>query len=111
MSEYLFIYRGGQRPQSPQEAETVMQRWTTWLQDLGKKGHIKDQGQPLEPEGKVVKGRDKIVTDGPYAETKDLVGGYTLIEAKNLDQAAELSKGCPIFENGGLVEVRPIMQM
>ncbi len=111
MSEYLFIYRGGQPPESAQQAESVMQRWTTWLKELGAKGHIKDQGQPLEPGGKVVRGKDKVVTDGPYAESKDLVGGYTLIEAKDLDQAAELSKGCPIFDGGGLVEVRPIMAM
>ena len=52
------------------------------------------------------------MTDGPFAEAKDVVGGYTLIEARDLDQAAELSKGCPIFEvDGGAVEVRPVMKM
>jgi len=51
------------------------------------------------------------VTDGPFAEAKDLVGGYTLIEAKDLAEAAELSKGCPIFERNGFVEVRPVMKM
>ena len=51
------------------------------------------------------------VLDGPYAETKDVIGGYTLVTAKDLSQAAEFSKGCPIFESGGLVEVRPIMEM
>jgi hypothetical protein len=51
------------------------------------------------------------VTDGPFAEVKDLVGGYSLIEAKDLAEAAELSKGCPVFERNGFVEVRPIMKM
>jgi hypothetical protein len=59
----------------------------------------------------MVKGKQKIVTDGPFAELKDIISGYTLIEAKDLDQAAELSKGCPILERDGAVEVRPIMKM
>jgi hypothetical protein len=89
----------------------MMQKWMIWLKDLAAKGHIKDQGQPLERVGKLVKGKQKTVTDGPFAEAKDVVGGYTLIEASNLDQAVELSKGCPIFEVDGAVEVRPVMKM
>jgi hypothetical protein len=58
-----------------------------------------------------VKGKQKTVLDGPFAETKDIVGGYTLIEARDLDQAVELSKGCPIFEVDGGVEVRPVMKL
>ena len=111
MSEYVFLYRGAERPSTPQDTQQIMQKWMNWLQDLGNKGHIKDRGQPLEPTGKIVSGRQKTVTDGPFAEAKDLVGGYTLIEAKDLTEAAELSKGCPIFERNGFVEVRPVMKM
>jgi hypothetical protein len=111
MSEYLYIYRGGEPDRSPEGMQQVMQKWMVWLKGLAEKGHIKDQGQPLEPGGKVVRGKQKTVTDGPFAEAKDVVGGYTLIEARDLDQAAELSKGCPILEVGGAVEVRPIMKM
>ncbi|HME81271.1 MAG TPA: YciI family protein [Candidatus Eremiobacteraceae bacterium] len=111
MSEFLYIYRGGAQPQSPEEGERVMKKWVAWMEELGKAGAIKDRGQPLAPAGKVVKGKDKVVSDGPYAESKDLVLGYTVVEAKDLAHAAELSKGCPIFEFGGLVEVRPIMEM
>lgn len=111
MSEFLYLYRGGQRPESPEQGEREMQKWVAWMKDLGDKGHMKDRGQPLDREGKVVTGKQKIVTDGPYAESKDIVGGYTLVEAKDLAQAAELSKGCPIFESGGIVEVRPVRQM
>ena len=110
MNEYLFLYRGSKRPSSPQEAQQVMQLWMAWMQDLATRGHMKDGGQPLEVTGKVVKGEDKTVTDGPYAELKDLVGGYSLILAKDLDEAAELSKGCPVFTRGGFVEVRPVMK-
>ena len=111
MSAFLFLYRGGTQPTSPQEGQKVMQQWMTWLQELAKKGHVKDQGQPLERGGKVVKGTERTIVDGPFAEAKDLVGGYTLVLANDLNQAAELSKGCPIFDNGGAVEVRPVMKM
>ena len=111
MSEFLYVYRGGSRAGlSPEQIQQVMQKWMTWMQGLAEKGHLKDRGNPLEGAGKVVSGRSKNVTDGPYAE-KDLVGGYSLIEARDLAQAAELSKGCPIFEFDGQVEVRPVMKL
>ena len=111
MSEFLYVYRGGSRAGlSPEQMQQVMQKWMTWMQGLAEKGHLKDRGHPLEAGGKLVNGRSKNVTDGPYAE-KDLVGGYSLIEAHDLAQATELSKGCPILERDGSVEVRPIMQM
>jgi hypothetical protein len=111
MSEFVYLYRGGASGSSPEGMQQTMQKWVTWLKDLGQKGHVKDQGQPLEPTGKLVTGKQKAVTDGPFAETKDLVGGYTLIEARDLQEAVDLSKGCPIFEFDGAVEVRPVMKM
>jgi hypothetical protein len=59
----------------------------------------------------VVKGKQKTVTDGPFAETKEIVGGYTVIEARDLEEAVELSKGCPIFDGKGAVEIRPVMKL
>jgi len=111
MSEFVYLYRGGESGRSPERAEQMMQKWMAWFKDLAEKGHIKDRGQPLERTGKIVKGSQKIVTDGPFAEVKEVVGGYTLIEARDLDQAVELSKGCPIFEVEGAVEVRPVMKL
>jgi hypothetical protein len=110
MSEFLYLYRGGERPSSPDKMQQQMQKWMQWLKDLGDQGHLKSPGHPLDAAGKVVRGKQKSVTDGPYAE-KDVVGGYTLVEAKDLGHAIELSSGCPIFDVGGLVEVRPIMKM
>jgi hypothetical protein len=110
MNDFLFLYRGGKRPESPAQGQQVMQKWMDWLKDLGAKGHLKDPGHPLEQTGKVVRSRTAI-TDGPFAEAKDLVGGYSLVLADDLAQAVEISKGCPIFDAGGLVEVRPIMKM
>ena len=110
MSEFLYLYRGGTTSGTPQQMQTQMQRWATWLRDLAEKGHMKDQGNPLETGGKLVKSK-KTVTDGPFAEAKDLICGYTLVTAKDLAEATELSKGCPILEVEGAVEVRPVMKM
>jgi len=112
MNEFLFLYRGGERGnESLAQMQQEMQRWMTWLGKLRESGNVKDTGQPLERgAGKVVKGKTRAVTDGPYAE-KDVVGGYTLVQAKDLAHAVELSLGCPIFEFGGVVEVRPVMKM
>jgi hypothetical protein len=111
MSQFIYLYRGGRMEGSPQQMQQLMQKWMAWLKDLTDKGHIKDAGQPLERSGKLVKGKSKVVTDGPFAEAKDVVGGYTVVEARDLDQAVQLSKGCPVFENDGAVEVRPVMTM
>jgi hypothetical protein len=91
--------------------QQVLQKWMAWFKDLADKGHIQDRGQPLERAGKLVTGKQKAVTDGPFTESKDVVGGYTLIRARDLEQAVELSKGCPILEREGMVEVRPVMQI
>jgi hypothetical protein len=111
MSEFVFLYRGGDRSGSPEQMQQVLQKWMAWFKELADKGHLKDRGQPLERAGKLVTGKQTTVTDGPFAEAKDVIGGYTLIEARDLDQAAELSKGCPILQREGMVEVRPVMKL
>jgi len=108
MSDFTFLYRGRDTNASPEQMQKTMEKWRVWFKDLGEKGHLKDIGHPLESAGKVVKGKQKAVTDGPFAEAKDVVGGFSLIQARDLDQAVELSKNCPILDVGGSVEVRQI---
>jgi hypothetical protein len=108
MSEFIYLYRGGQTPASPEQMQKSMEKWVNWFKGLSATGHLKDPGNPLEPAGKVIKGKQKAITDGPYAEAKDLVGGYTVVEAKDIGHAVELSNDCPIFDDGGSVEVRPV---
>jgi hypothetical protein len=109
---YLFWYKGGNRPEmSSEEMQKLTQKWITWVKGLGEQGHLVDRGYSLEDGGKVVRGKKQVVTDGPYAEAKDVVGGATVIKAKDIEEAVELSKGCPIFESDGMVEVRPIRVM
>ena len=115
MSQFLYIYRSepAAAQASPAEMQERMKSWMTWLRDLEAKGHIVDRGQPLpNAGGAVVKDAKGTFSDGPYAEAKDIVVGFSLIEAKDLQEAIKLSVGCPLLVGGGgLVEVRPIMQM
>jgi hypothetical protein len=112
MSEFTFLYRGrADTTGSPEQRQQHLAKWAAWFKDLGANGHLKDIGHPLEPAGMVVRGNQKIVIDGPYAEAKDVVGGFSLIAARDLAHAVELSKGCPILEVGGSVEVRPLQQL
>jgi hypothetical protein len=116
MSQFVYLYRMADAARqeamgTPERAQQSMQRWIAWMKELDREGHLKDRGQPLERTGKVVRGQQKTVTDGPYPEAKDVVGGFTLVEAQDIDQAVELSRGCPILEGGGSVEVRPVMKM
>jgi hypothetical protein len=108
MSEFTLLFRGRKTFASPEQAQKHMEKWTAWFKELNAKGRIKDPGHPLENTGKVVSGSKKTVKDGPYAEAKDVVGGFIVIEAKDLAEAVELSKACPILEVGGSVEVRPV---
>jgi hypothetical protein len=109
MAAFMFIFRGNDvRSDSPEQLQQHMQKWFAWFDGLSKSGVYKGQGAPLERGGKVVRGARKQVSDGPYAEAKDLVGGYAIVEAKDLDAAVELALGCPTYEKGGAVEVRPV---
>jgi hypothetical protein len=107
-NEFLFLFRGRNTSQSPAEMQKTMAKWFAWFKDLNAKKQIKDPGHPLENTGTVVAGKKKAVSDGPYAEAKDVVGGYILVSASDIHEALEIAKGCPILAVGGSVEVRPI---
>lgn len=117
MAGFIYLYRNSPAARdaamgTPEERQKNMQRWVDWLRGLESKGHVKDGGQPLEDGGKVVRGRTKAITDGPFVEAKDVIGGYSIIEARDLAEAAELAKGCPILDDpDGAVEVRPVAAM
>lgn len=113
MSNFLYLFRGGDArrlQQSPEEMQEHMQKWGVWMGSLREKGQLVD-GLPLGKEGKVVEKAGEIITDGPFAEGAEVVGGYLIVTADNLDNAVEISKGCPVFEHGGNVEIREIMSM
>jgi hypothetical protein len=109
-TNYLFLFRGGMQGGSPEDMQKQMQKWRNWIGELNAKG-VFVGGEPLERTGKVVRGTKKSVTDGPYSEAKDVVGGYVIVKAGSIDAAVELSRGCPIFEVDGTVEVRQLASM
>lgn len=111
MSEFVFLYRGQRPTGSPEQMQQVMQKWLVWMKELGASGNLKSAGLPLERDCKVVSGSSKKIVDGPYAEAKDVVGGFSIVEAKDIAHAAELAKGCPGLDFGIQVEVRPAMSM
>jgi hypothetical protein len=116
MSEYVLLYRSTPEAHqeamgTPERAQASMVKWRAWLDDMTAKGQLKSVGLPLQRAGKVVRGRKKSATDGPYAETKEVVGGFSIIEAPTVDDAARIASGCPILEGGGSVEIRPVMAL
>lgn len=115
MKDFMYIFRNSVEAEqayaklSPEELQADMELWTAWMGDLAAKGKLIG-GQPLFPEGKVLKASGKKVTDGPFTEGKDIVGGYLIIKANDFADAVELSKGCPMFNSeSGTVEVREVM--
>src|SRR5512145_463350 len=117
MADFLLIYQGGdpawrERPKA--DIEAAMQAWGQWFKQLETTGNLRNPGAPLAPGGVVLRtnGRD-IQTDTAMAEVKELIGGYSIIAADSLEQAAEIAKGVPFLRNNpnGTVLVRPILQM
>ncbi len=117
MAEFIYLYRNSTNARNaamgtPEARQKSMERWMAWLRDLESRGHVRSGGQPLEPGGKIVKGGTRAIVDGPFAEAKDVIGGYSIIVAKDAAEAAELAKGCPALDDPeGSVEVRPVAAM
>jgi len=96
---------------TPEEMQVIFGKWVAWTKDLKARGNFVG-AERLEDGGKVLrKPRGATVTDGPFAETKEIVAGYVIVSAGNLAQATELAKNCPGLEHGYSVEVRPIEQL
>jgi hypothetical protein len=106
----MLLLRGGVSNRDlPADAfQRQIERYMNWIEQLRRDGHFV-AGEPLEETGRVLSSKDgRSITDGPFTESKEEVGGYFIIRASSLEAAVELSKGCPIFHDNGIVEVRPI---
>ncbi|HEV8286224.1 MAG TPA: YciI family protein [Chitinophagaceae bacterium] len=111
MEKFMFIFQGGQPERmSPEHMQAHMGKWMAWIEKLNKEGKYVS-GEPLLPGGKLVTGTNKSVTDGPFTEGKEVVGGFFVINAKDMDEAVTISKDFPDFEYGGIVQVRQVMKI
>jgi hypothetical protein len=117
MADFLVIYQGGDpswRDRPAAEIQAAMQAWQQWFRQLEATGHLRNPGAPLAPEGVVLRQNGSAIhTDRAMAEVKELIGGYSIIAAESLEQAAEVAKGAPFLRNNpnGSVLVRPIQQI
>lgn len=113
MAQFILLIRGGDEAFArftPEEMERTLARYFAWSDQLRRDGRLVGAEQ-LADGGRTVRARDgALVIDGPYTETKDAVGGYYLVAAADEAEAAEIAKGCPVLDHGGLVEVRGIVQ-
>ena len=110
MADFLRLYRGTEPVNaalSPQQKQDYLRHFQDWIISLTKAGKISSCA-PLAQGGRTLAGPRSLITEGPYAEAKDLVGGYTVISAENLDEATEIARGCPFLVVGGTVEIRPV---
>lgn len=114
MNEFLLVFRrdaiNGDPSPSPEQMQAMMKPWQDWMGNLTAQNKLVNAGNRLASEGKVIK-PNNVITNGPYVEIKEAIGGYIIIRAASLDEAAELSKGCPILQVGGSVEVRALVPM
>ncbi len=113
MKDFLLVYRADfpSMPKgTPEENKAMTQKWMDWIGSIAAQNKLTDKGSSLGSAGNVVKAGN-IVTDGPYIETKELIGGYSVVKVATLAEATDLAKGCPILAVGGSVEVREINPM
>jgi hypothetical protein len=88
--------------------QKVANDWMAWFKSLIEKGTAV-AGSPLEPEGKIISGKNgRLVSDGPFAESKEAIGGYFLLKVKTMDEALTIARLCPGLPHGAVVEVRPV---
>ena len=112
MEKFMFIFHGGHmNGASPEQMQAHMGKWMAWIDKLSKTEQYV-AGEPLLPGGKLLSGNGgKTVTDGPYTEGKEVVGGFFIIKAKDMNEAVTIAKDCPDYELGGSVQVREVMKI
>ena len=115
MKEYMLLFRGAddlRRDFSPEEKQAHFNRWREWIGGIAEAGNLVSS-QPLRHDtGQVVSGTSKKITDGPFMEGKEIVGGFTIVRADSYDAAVAIANGCPNLEaESGTVEVREVSAM
>jgi len=114
MKEFLLVFRrefiATEDQPSPEQMQGMMKNWQDWMGSIAAQNKLADPGNRLGSEGRVVK-PGNVITNGPFVEIKEAIGGYIMVRADSIDEAAELAKGCPILAINGNVEVRLVVPM
>jgi len=113
MKDFMMLFHSEPNPDfnpSPEEIQAEVKEWQDWMGGIGAQGKLKNPGEALGFQGKTMHS-DGTITDGPYAEAKEIVGGFVIVSAESIEEAVKLSAGCPALAHGGKVEVRDIMNL
>ena len=111
MKEFMMIFIGQNYHElglSPEKLQGKMGEWFAWGDKMGKQGILKG-GHVLTADIKKVSGPNRTITDGPFAESKEMVGGYYIVTANNFDEVVKIAEDYPDYEFGNTVEIREIM--
>jgi hypothetical protein len=110
--EFMLIFRNIELEKRlpDDKVKEAMERFNEWLERWSKRGYIK-AGQPLASGGRMLdKSQPRVVSDGPFSESKEVVGGYVIVLAENLDEATKVAEDWPQLDYGATVEVRPVLK-
>jgi hypothetical protein len=112
MAQFILFIRGGNEAYegfTPEQIQQAIERYRQWARNLQSQGRLVDAFKLKDDGGRRVEARQgQLVVDGPFAETKETIGGYYLIKAGDYAEACEIAKDCPVLTHGGTVEVREI---
>ena len=116
MSRFMLLLHDDPRAfasMSPEQMQSVLEKYMAWGKRLREAGLMHGGEKLTDEPGKVLRSKSGQVrvTDGPYSETKEVLGGYYIIEAASYEQAIERSRDCPQLEYGGTIEVRQVDMM
>jgi len=112
MKEFMMIFRSEPKAWdelSPEQMQANTKKWQDWIGGIAAQEKFVSTNR-LGYTGKTIKSNN-VITDGPYTEIKEIVGGYMIVKTKDLNEAVEMAKGCPTLDIGGHVEVRDIMEI
>ena len=110
MKEFVLLFRQPDYDYSkatPEKMKALHKKWQEWGEAIAEQGKLANNGPRLTMEGKVLK-PGGVITDGPFVEIKEKLGGLIIVKAESLEEAITLAHGCPAIDEGGSVEIRPV---
>ena len=112
MKEFMMIFIGAEYEElglSPEELQERMGKWFSWGDKMKEQGILRG-GAALYPKGKRISGPERVESDGPFVESKELVGGYYTVEVASFEEAAKVAQDYPDYDLGGSVEIREVVK-